>query len=212
LNCSCPASETSSLDLATILYKDSLNSPPAKPWEWIRENPDAHRSGKNGLEIKIEPGGLMGDGKDARNILVRPLPEGAKSVMVQVDADHETQFEQAGLILYQDDDTYIKLVLEMVDGEVWIVSIVEIEAKAALINKVSRPDGEVRIALDLEEGKVKTSCWGKEGKPIELGAAEFPMKPLPRVGVFTQSGQPEADRWARFCNFIISAKPAEPWK
>ncbi len=193
-----------------ILYKDSLKSPPAKPWEWIRENPNAHKSGESGLQIMIEPGGLMGAGKDAKNILVRPLPEKAKSVMVQVDADHKTQYEQAGLILYQDDDTYIKLVMEMVNEEVWIVFVVEIETKAKVVNKVARPKGDVWVAFDFEGDEVRTSCWGKEGKKIEIGSTKFPMKPRPRVGVFTQSGQPNSNRWAQFRNFIISTVPAKP--
>ncbi len=189
-----------------ILYKDTLHSPPAEPWTWIRENPDAHRSGQQGLKIKIQPGGLMGAGKDAKNILVRPLPDDAKSVKVQVDAEHKTQFEQAGLILYHDDDTYIKLVLEMVDEKVWVVFVVEKETKAAVINKVPRPEGDAWVAMDFAGNSVKTYCWGKKEKKIEIGKAEFPMEPKPRIGVFTQSGQPGSDRWATFEHFTILSK------
>ena len=103
----CPSSKVVTPD-PSVLCQDEFTSPPAAPWTWIRENPQAHKI-DGGLQIKIEPGGLMGGGKDAKNILIRPLPAEAKSVSVSVDTDHKSQYEQAGLNLYRGDDDYIKL-------------------------------------------------------------------------------------------------------
>ena len=94
----------------SLPWKESFAAAPAAPWAWIRENPATHRLAPNGLEIRLEPGGLMGGGKDAKNILVRPLPEKASAVGVNLRFDPVEQYEQAGLILYGDDDNYIKLV------------------------------------------------------------------------------------------------------
>ena len=193
------------------LFFDSLTEPFLKPWRWIRENADAHRQSEKGLEIKIQPGGLMGGGCDAKNVFIRTLPRAAKLVSVFVDADHKSQFEQAGLIVYRDDDNYTKLVMEMVDEKKWIVLVVEIDAAARVINKVPAPEkGGVWIGMELDGDNLVGHCWIMEGEKVgnhqEVGRSEFPIavsqgRPRPRIGVFTQSGQADADRWARFRDF-----------
>lgn len=189
-----------------ILLKDSFTEPPVEPWHWIRENPQAHRSTPQGLEIMLEPGGLMGAGRDARNILIRPLPENTKAISVKVDANHESQYEQAGLILYRGDDDYIKLVKEYVDGVTWIVMVPEVEAKTLTVVKVPCPAPDAWICLQFDDdGRVRGLCWGQDNTPIVVSMTEFPLSPAPSIGVFTQSGQPNADRWARFSDFTISS-------
>ena len=123
---------------------------------------------------------------------------------------HKEQYEQAGLILYHGDDDYIKLVKEMVDGQMWVVYVVEIKAQAIVVNKVPWSEKSVWIGAVFNDGIVSASCWGDDGK-FFVGKAEFPLSPLPRAGVFTQGGQAGADRWARFENFEISDTEPEIW-
>ncbi len=191
---------------AGILFHDPLTTPPTEPWRWVRENPLAHRTTPQGLGIRLEPGRLMGDGRDAKNILVRPLPDGTKSVSVRVDASHKTQYEQGGLILYHGDDDYIKVVKEMVDGKVYVLMVVEIKMQAFVVNKVPCPEPDVWIGLELGAKSVNSLCWGNDKKRIAVAVAEFPLSPAPRIGVFTQNGQPGADRWVVFSDFMISSE------
>ncbi len=195
----------------SILFQDSFQTEPGAPWAWVRENPQAHKIEK-GLHIKIEPGGLMGAATNAKNILVRPLPPEAKSVSVSVDTNHKKQYEQAGLNLYRDDNNYIKLVREFVDGKNWIVLVVEVNAKPSVVNKVPLPEGKTCIGLEFGEKGVTAKCWGDSGEITTVGEAQFPMEPRPRVGVFTQSGEDGADRWACFTDFRISSKALESRK
>lgn len=198
-------------DSTGVLFFDSFQKAPVEPWTWIRENPRAHRSTEGGLEIRLEPGGLMGGGRDAKNILVRPLPIESKFVSVYVKADHKSQYEQAGLILYGDDDNYVKLVLEMVDGRLWIVFIAEIEAAPKLLGRSPAPGGGLWVGLAFEGGKVTGHAWNGRGKHNVVGTGRFPVKPGLRVGVFTQSGQAGADRWATFRDFrIYRSEPPVP--
>ncbi|MFH1740167.1 MAG: DUF1349 domain-containing protein [bacterium] len=198
--------ETSEKD---VVFFDAFDKPPTEPWAWIREDPDGHRSSEKGLEIKLAPGSLMGDGRGVGNILVRPLPVNAKFVSLRVEATHKNQYEQAGLILYVDDDNYIKLVLEMVDGKPWIVFVVEIEAQASVINKIPAPMGGIRIGLAFENETVTAFGSGEKEEQQKIGSARFPMKPRPKIGVFTHGGDPKADRWARFGNFWIYERVTE---
>jgi len=200
------AAESQSPSPEGILFRDDFRQPPAAPWTWIRENPKSLRFGHDGLEIQLEPGGLMGAGKDAKNILVRPLPIAAQSASVRVSADLKEQYEQAGLILYIDDDNYIKLVNEFVDGKTWVVLVVEIKAAARVVNKWPQSETPVWVGLNLNHEKVMAFCWGAETKPVEIGRDSFPMESRPRIGVFTQSGRPNLSHWAKFTDFVVSAK------
>jgi regulation of enolase protein 1 (concanavalin A-like superfamily) len=197
--------------LGGFLFQDSFRSPPAGLWKWVRENPANHKT-EGALLIRLEPGGLMGRGKDARNILVRPLPGEAQSASVSVDTQHESQYEQAGLIVYRDDDNYIKLVRELVDGKTCIILVMEIEASAKVLSKTPLPPGRTWIGLNFKENAVEAVCWGDPQEVVPVGEADFPMDPRPRIGVFSQSGRPDADRWARFTDFVISPRLCEPRK
>ena len=184
------------------LFFDSFEQAPQSPWQWIREDPDAHRTSEKGLEIKIAQGSLMGGGRGVKNILVRPLPEEAKFVSVHVSADHKVQYEQAGMILYRDDDNYVKLVLERVGEEHNIVLVVEFDAAAKVVGKVPRPQKSASVGIEFSDGKFIVHIWDEE-KHAVMGSAEFPMSPRPRVGVFTHGGEAGADRWACFQDFGV---------
>ena len=197
------------------LFRDTFAKSPETPWEWIRENPEAHRVTKNGLEIKLEPGGLMGGGKDAKNILVRPLPAEAMFVSVHVRVEHASQFEQAGLILYRDDDNYIKLVKEWVDGKLNVVFIYEIDAEAKAVRIAPHPPKAVTLALERVPDGIRGWYWDRKTTPVDLGLAEFPIgepdgEIWPRIGLFTQSGEAGADRWAAFRRFALFPQPRFP--
>jgi len=199
----------------SLPWKESFAAAPAAPWAWIRENPATHRLAPNGLEIRLEPGGLMGGGKDAKNILVRPLPEPAAAVSVQLSFAPVEQYEQAGLILYGDDDNYIKLVKEMVDGQPWVVMAVEIQADIKFLNKLPLPEtagtSEVPVTLGLEFSPEGVKGVFKHGASMEMvGNYPFPLDPRPRVGIFTQGGHENAERWARFAEFTLAAGPLIP--
>lgn len=202
--------------LEDILFREHFFVTPEGAWSWVRPNPPNVRIDR-GLAIRLEPGGLMGGGKDAKNILIRPIPEGARAASVSVETDHRSQFEQAGLILYRDDDNYVKLVREFVDGATWVVLVVETEARARVLAKVPVPQGRTRLGLDFTERGAVALTWGdagdagdagaRTGDVVRVGEPDFPWRPAPRIGVFTQSGQAGADRWARFSEFALRSRP-----
>lgn len=198
----CSASEP-----VTFPITDSLQNVPASPWMWIRETPAAHRSSEQGLEIQLEPGSLMGGGTGVKNILVRPLPAGATMVDLTVDFQPKLQFEQAGLILYVNDDQYIKLVKEFVDGTPWIVMAIEIDTQIKVLNKIPALEGPVKLRLDIEKDLVSGGYMDGEGKIVEAAYGEFPMKSQAQIGLFCQNGTEGDPRWARYTDFgIFSAK------
>lgn len=198
---------------------ESFTEPPAAPWQWIRENPEAWRIVENGgMEIMVEPGGLMGEGKDAKNILVQPWPTGATTASVVVTANHQAQYEQAGLILYRGDDDYVKLVVEMVDGTPSIVLVTEVDARPVVAGKIPCPGLDAGICkctlvLNWNDGLVEAMAYSVDAHDsgagmgmMPVGNGEFPTEAESRIGVFSQGGEPGANRWVKFEDFRVYVK------
>lgn len=189
-----------------VLFRDGFFAAPEPPWTWVRGDPKARRAG-DGLSVLVQPGGLMGPGGDAKNVLTRPLDPRARAASVSVESKPSSQFEQAGLILYRDDDNYAKLVRECVDGETCVVFVVELEGRPRVLAKVPAPPGRTRLAFDFTAKGIAALAGGEAGDRALLAEAEFPLGPPPRIGVFSQSGEPGADRWARFADFTLHGRP-----
>ncbi|MEV4373957.1 ThuA domain-containing protein, partial [Nonomuraea sp. NPDC049637] len=80
-------------------------------WSVIRENQDLKVAGGN-LVIPTSSTDIYGTGGDATNIVVQPAPQGAWTATAKVTLKALDAYEQAGLVLYGDDDNYAKIVLE----------------------------------------------------------------------------------------------------
>lgn len=196
------------------IFPNGDNSAPKAPWQWVRENPSGWRipeDNEGALDILIETGGLMGGEASAKNILVGSFPPTFSSMLVMMSANFETQYEQAGIILYRGGDDYVKLVAEMVDGVPTAVLVVEVDAAPAIVGKVSLPDvaddGSISVSLLLE--RRSNSVSGSlidmtDSTKIPVGEADFPRAQSAMFGVFTQSGREGSDRWARFHQYMFS--------
>jgi regulation of enolase protein 1 (concanavalin A-like superfamily) len=79
-------------------------------WTIEREDPGAWRIDEGALVVRSESGDLWGALNDARNVFVRPLPfTGDLDISLDLAFGPKENWEQAGLMLYQDDDNYIVL-------------------------------------------------------------------------------------------------------
>ena len=77
--------------------------------------------------------------------------------------------------------------------------------------------GAVReVGYGMYDYRIEAVCWedSKSRKspksPARVGEVDFPLGPATRIGLFTQSGQAGADRWARFKDLLIDSKPCVP--
>lgn len=192
----------------TFPLTEDFTAEPASGWEWVRHNPEAVQFTPEGLRIRIEPGGLMGAGKSALNIFTTPIPEGARSAWVDVSHAPASQYEQAGLILYTDDDNYIKLVREYVDGITNVVCVLEYQAQNQMLDYVQAGGSTSSVGLSWNENRVEAYTLDPEtNEQIRMGELEFPITENTRIGVFTQDGEAGADRDALFTDFVLSDSP-----
>ncbi|MBP2325019.1 PKD repeat protein/glucose/arabinose dehydrogenase [Kibdelosporangium banguiense] len=82
-------------------------------WTVIRENQDLAVSGGS-LRIPTANADIYGSGNTTPvpNIVVQPAPAGAWQATTKVSLAARDAYQQAGLVLYGDDDNYAKMVLE----------------------------------------------------------------------------------------------------
>ncbi|RGA02802.1 DUF1349 domain-containing protein, partial [Microbispora triticiradicis] len=80
-------------------------------WSVIRENQDLKvADGK--LIIPTSATDIYSTGGNTPNIVVQPMPSGAWTATAKLTLKALTTYQQAGLVIYGDDDNYAKMVLE----------------------------------------------------------------------------------------------------
>jgi regulation of enolase protein 1 (concanavalin A-like superfamily) len=107
-----------------ILFQDDFKGKLGEGWSWVREDPQAWRVTKEGLEIRVQPGNLWGSANNAKNVLVRPAPDPAKGpieISVTVTNPPTGQYEQTDLVWYYDDSHMVKIGQELVNKKLSLV-------------------------------------------------------------------------------------------
>ena len=77
----------------------------------MRPSASKYAVGGGTLKIETENGDLYGGGGSARNLILQKAPSGAWEATTKVTIDARDGSQQAGLLLYADDDNYVKAVL-----------------------------------------------------------------------------------------------------
>ena len=190
-----------------VLFEDRFDGKLADGWEWVREEKDGWRVKDGSLEVRASPGNLWEAQNTATNLLLRPVPGGAGTFVVEVTVTNApaTFGEQAGLLLYRDDDHYVKLTREFYDGKTWVVLAAEQAGKAQYKEAECRA-AKVVLRLTVGKGAVTgefrvagTDKWTPVGRlPYESAGA-------PRVGLTAHHGPAADARWATFNQFRILA-------
>src|SRR5690606_37923412 len=87
-------------------------------WEWVREDPShwGFWGWRGMLAISTQAGDLTGAANTARNLLLRPAPTGDFEAGTLASMALTAESQQGGLLVYQDDDNYLKLMRVMTDA------------------------------------------------------------------------------------------------
>jgi len=191
----------------TEIFRDDFNGMLAEGWSWVRENPAAWRVTEDGLEIRVEPGNLWGKANNARNVLVRSLPEGddgALSIALTVTNAPTNQYEQVNLVWYYDDRHMVKIGLERVDGVNSLVMGREEADKTTTLAIIP----VTSATLDLRITARGTRLQGEFREAPEqdwrpAGACVLPAKGPAKASIQAYQGPPDAERWAKITGFRI---------
>ena len=192
------------------LLEDKFDGKLADGWTWVREDKKAWRVDKDGLHVRNQFGTLWGKGNDARNVLLRAPPDakgGTLAVDVTVQQKPVINAEQAGLVYHVDDDHYVKLIYEALEGKPWLVMAREVGGEGNMLGKVPLPNDAPRIRLVVAADRLRGQFLGNDGTWQEIGKCEFPAgepaRKSARVGLVCHGGPHEVERWARFNEFRI---------
>lgn len=206
---------SSAADKPAPLFHDDFDGGLDDGWSWIREDPDAWRTTGKGLEVLIQPGNLWGSANDSRNVLVRDVPEGAGDhleALVSVTHRPGSQYEQAGIAWYYDDAHMVKLTVEQVDEEVWIVMGRQEANRGTLQGKHPSPTETIHLRLQVSGDRILGQFRPKDAEEwIDAGECDLPTPPdgTPKISLHTYMGPPEGQNWALFRNFRIT-RPMAP--
>ena len=175
-------------------------------WIWVHEQSTAWKVADGVLHLRTLPGTLWGEANNAHNFLLRTVDEMSNGLASRVTVTSHPRLmgEQAGLIWYLDDDNYIKLVKESLDGSQWIVLAREQDGQPELIDKtrISVESAELQFALlgGVVHGQFRTSPtedWRTVGECPLLDGAN------PKIGLFTHGGPQDLERWVELRNFAL---------
>lgn len=86
------------------LWRDEFDGPLAEPWYWVNENPDKWTFNDGFLRIIASS---LGTGEE--NLLLRPVAEGDFTIRTRVLFEPDTNFQSAGLVIWQDEENFLQL-------------------------------------------------------------------------------------------------------
>jgi beta-glucosidase len=182
---------------------DEFNNPTiGKPWDWVRENKATYNFSKNtgNLTITSETGDVSEVSNNAKNLLLQSANNDWTIDTKLVCSRNPSQPENAGILVYENDDNFVKLVLRAVTKTTrqsgvqpgTIDLIIEengIAKSTASFNLRNEITGNNALILRLEKnGSIYTAYYSLDGiKFDKLGTADLLLKDI-RAGLMVCDG------------------------
>lgn len=193
-----------------VRWVDDFHGALDKDWFWVRENPDGWRLTDAGLKILVEPGTMWSKTSDAKNVLLRKLPEGWESgVDITCELWHspKKRWEQANLVWYFDASHMVKLGLEIEHG---VANIVmgrkeKNQRKTLAIIPYADPDVQLRLTVNGQKlvGYSRKPGAEKWTRVAETNLPTPPENATAHISLQCYGGEAGSDRWARFGSLTI---------
>ena len=187
-------------------YKADFSSGLDDGWNFVREDKSQWRLKDGAVELLAQPSNIWGrKNNKTKNFLLRPFPGKGFSVEVTVEFNPKKEYEQAGLMIYLDDDNYIKFDRELFAGQSCTL-VLESGAKPKVVKKIAFREGPLRLRLEISGDKVKAMVKAPESKQWTAhGETQLPgSADKLKVGLFALLGDAKAPRWARFKDFVMT--------
>jgi len=196
---------------AEVLFQDDFKGRLGEGWSWVREHRQAWRTSSSGLEVRIEPGNMWGKANDAKNVLLRPVPETARGgveIVVTLENRPTSQFEQVDLVWYYDDSNMVKLGQELVDGKLNIVMGREENDRTRTVKIVPLDATKVQLRFQVKGNLIRgrfRPTGTNEWQPV--GECDLPATPngKPHISLQFYQGPADAEHWARISEFQIQS-------
>jgi hypothetical protein len=183
---------------------DEFNGEVGKQWQWIRENKSTYSLSKNtgALSITTEPGDVSEASNNAKNILLQSANADWVAETKLVGSRTPSQPENAGILAYQDENNFVKLMLRAVTKTTrqprgssqpgTIDLVVEengIAKSVASFNLTQEITGNNSLRLKLEKtGNAYAGYYAiNDGEFVKLGVANGLLKDI-KAGLIACDG------------------------
>ena len=190
-----------------VLFQDDFNNRLGEGWSWVREDPKGWRVTEHGLQVRVQPGNMWGSGNNAKNVLVRSVPDPAQGeleISVNITNRPTEQYEQVDMAWYYDDSHMVKLGQELVDGKLSIVMGREEADKTRTIAIIPLNSFSVRLRFLVTGNQIRgefrtpdSEVWQK------VGECDLPVHGQPKVSLQFYQGPANTEHWARVTAFRI---------
>jgi regulation of enolase protein 1 (concanavalin A-like superfamily) len=191
-----------------VLFQETFAGKLKDGWSWVRENQAGWRIGTNALEIRIEPGNMWGPANDAKNVLVRDLPDATRPLELSVTISNTPteQYEQVDLVCYYDDSHMVKIGFELVDGKRCIVMGREETDRTRTIAIIPFEPTLVDLRFIIEGTNIRGSFRATGATEwCEAGGCDLPARGAPKLAIQCYQGPAKIERWARISNVTVRA-------
>jgi PKD repeat protein len=156
----------------------------------VRENPERYSVGNGVLALQAGPGDMFGGSQSAENLILQQARSGSWTVETRMSYEAVANYQQAGLMLYGDDNNWAKFGLLHINGRVleyvWEqnnsprrdpsqdVLPVQDGFPSTLWMRLTSDGVDVRASYSVDG-----QTWQAMGRPVPLSAI-----PDPHVGLF----------------------------
>lgn len=191
-----------------VLFHETFRGKLQDGWSWLRENKAGRRIGADALEIRVEPGNMWGPANDAKNVLVRALPDSSRPLELSITVSNQPteQYEQVDLVGYYDDSHMVKIGFELVDGRRSIVMGREEKDRTRTIAIIPLEPTVLELRLIIDGTTIHGSfrpVGAKEWR--DAGRCELPGRGTPKLAIQCYQGPSKAEHWAKISNVMVRA-------
>lgn len=184
--------------------------PPAQlttDFSWVRQ--DASRwtaMGLSAVTLRSGVDGLWATQNAARNILLKT--GGMSSMTVKVSGATVSQYEEAGLIVYTNDDNYVEVMRKHANGQPRLALVTESNGTPNENVQVAAPaQADIWLRL-VRQGSTFTASYSTNGTDFQnIGnITNGTVDQTPRVGVLA-AGASDSNTAFTFSEFVVDAAP-----
>jgi regulation of enolase protein 1 (concanavalin A-like superfamily) len=186
-----------------VLFEEKFQKKLSDGWTWVREDKKGWKLSEAAIEIRALPGSLKGKENTAKNLLLRKAPPASPDTPFAIEATVKSApaqaGEQAGVIVYENDDSYVSFVREHKDGKVFVRMIREMGGEE-IVWAEKELEGEAHALRILHMGN-KIQAEVMTGQPAMWMPAYYgepPFKGEVKAGLAAFGAPAGAERWAKF--------------
>jgi serine/threonine protein kinase/regulation of enolase protein 1 (concanavalin A-like superfamily) len=196
---------------ASNSFDDEFNSPELDArWSWVREDRShwtlTDRPGY--LRITTQRGDIYAGANNLRNLLLQQVPEGDFEVTTLISVQPQTHAQQAGLVVYQDDDNFVRLTRGFMFSDNQVEFLLEQEGNpTAQSAEVAASTLYLRIS---RQGAVYEGSYSLDNASwVTVGEYRIASLHQPQVGIGGWNGDLDAPEVpADFDFFHVTSAPA----